>query len=239
MTRYTDGSYLRENPSWHAEDSAWKLLHVQRALQEAHITHFHSLCDIGCGSGALIKEWAKQTPQISFTGYDISTQAIAICLQNYPKNTVFVSGDNPPSGPFDIVLAIDVLEHITDEETWLRAIVSCGKQVVLHIPLERSLYTWLRPGFIEEEKQRMGHVHFYTPKDVERLLRRNHLKILSWHYTNKYVEQPPTLKSWISKLGMRIRRCLHKLLPHRWAAVLVGGYSVMCVVTRDTTNEAV
>ncbi len=239
MTRYTDGSYLKSNPTWHAQDSAWKLTHVQQALQRAAVGETHSVCDMGCGSGALIKAWAKQSPQTLFTGYDISPQALAICLQNCPANTVFVGGSKPPKGPFDLVLALDVLEHIDDEENWLRSIISCGEKIVLHIPLERSLYTWLRPGFIEEEKQLMGHVHFYTPKEVENIFKRNGLKILSWHYTNKYIEQPPELKTGISKLGMKIRRFLNWILPTRLAAITVGGYSVMCVVTRDTTNEAI
>ena len=30
---YTDGTYLRNNPEWHADDSAWKADHVARLLE--------------------------------------------------------------------------------------------------------------------------------------------------------------------------------------------------------------
>jgi len=31
-TIYTDGTYLRNNPDWHVDDSPWKAKHVARML---------------------------------------------------------------------------------------------------------------------------------------------------------------------------------------------------------------
>lgn len=239
MTRYTDGSYLKENPTWHAEDSAWKLMHVQRALAAADISAGCCVCDMGCGSGELIKQWALQAPEVLFTGYDISPQAIELCKKNVPANVTFETGPCLPSGTFSLTLALDVLEHIEQEEVWLEQIAQTAPYLVLHIPLEISLYTFMRPAWLEEERKRMGHLHFYTPSAVQQLFKRHHFNILSWHYTNKYLEKPPVLTSSWSKLGMSIRKLIHLILPTRLAAFLVGGYSVMCVISRDTGNGAV
>lgn len=234
--RYQDGSYLAENPTWHAEDAPWKLEHVLRGLVNAGI-NFQTVVDRGCGSGALIKLWASRCPQLKFTGYDISPQALLLCQQNKPENVSFVLQKAPPQYKADVLLIMDVLEHVEDEENWLRESAACANFLVLHIPLERSLHSRLRPSWIEEQRQRVGHIHFYTPRDVELLLARNGLQILSWHYTNKYVECPQRLSSCKSKVGMCIRKLAHWLLPRRFSAVTIGGYSVLCVaqVKQDTS----
>ena len=231
-TRYTDGTYLADNPTWHAEDAPWKLSHVLRALQEAQVASFRTVCDVGCGSGALVKKWAVSRPDVSFTGYDISPQALALARQQAPANTRFLSGEDIPSGPYDIVLALDVLEHIPDNERWVAQVVQQAGRLVLHVPLEISLYTLLRPDWLKEEREKVGHVHFYTQRSFKQWLRRQQLQVLSWHYTNKYLECSPPLTHFHSKVGMCIRKFLHAVMPTSWAAWLVGGYSVMCVVTK-------
>ncbi len=54
--RYTDGTYLAANPSWHGEDSAWKLAHVRRALKSAGVAEarLKTVCDVGCGAGEAV-----------------------------------------------------------------------------------------------------------------------------------------------------------------------------------------
>lgn len=234
MTRYTDGTYLTANPTWHAQDSAWKLSHVKQGLRNARLPAVSSICEMGCGSGALLKQWAAQEPHLTFTGYEISPQAYQLCLKQAPKNVTFLQGEIPPRGPFDLALALDVIEHIERDEEWLEQVVFAADYWIFHVPLERSVYTWLRPDFIAEERNRMGHVHFYTPAAVEKLFRKHHLKIISWHYTNKYMERPPELKTYRSRLGMKIRQWLHRILPTRWAALVVGGYSALVVCRRES-----
>ena len=239
MSLYTDGTYLQNNPTWHAEDAPWKLSHVLRALKKAGISKIHTVCDVGCGSGVLIKTWSNMQPEIAFTGYDISPQALALCQQQAPKNATFLGGEKIPSGPFDISLGMDVMEHVPDDEAWLDQLTQIASFTVLHIPLELSFYTRLRSSWLEEQRRLVGHIHFYTPGAVERLFKRHHLKILSWHYTNKYVETSPQIDNLLGKVGMCIRQVLHVFLPRRIAALTVGGYSVMCVVSHDKENEAV
>ncbi len=234
-TRYTDGTYLADNPSWHTEDAPWKLSHVRRALKEAQIASFSTVCDLGCGSGALLKAWATAQPEVAFTGYEISPQALTLCRANAPQNTTFITGDKLPAGPYQVALALDVLEHIEDNGPWLEQAATCCETLVLHVPLELSFYTLLRPDWLREEREKVGHVHFYTVRSFKQLLKQHHLQILSWHYTNKYIECPPALKHFHSKVGMGIRKFLHAVLPTSWMAWLVGGYSVMCVLKK--TNE--
>lgn len=233
---YTDGSYLAKNPSWHAEDAPWKLAHILRALQQAYIQSFSSVLDAGCGSGAIIKTWATQAPHVQFSGWDISPQALALAAQNAPQNVQFVSGEVPPQQPFDIALAIDVLEHIPSYEKWFNQVSACAPVLVLHVPLDLSVRSYLCPQLLVREREMVGHVHFFTTRSLKKFLKTQHCEILSAHYTNKYVERPPQLTRLKSRVGMFIRKLAHACLPHAWVAFIMGGYSLMLVVktNRDT-----
>ena len=228
---YTDGSYLKANPGWHKQDAAWKLAHVQRALAQARMAP-QTVCDIGCGSGELIKIWAREQPHMRFVGCDISPQAYALCVQDAPQTVRFVQGKEPDGGPFDVALAIDVLEHVPEPEAFLNVLQKQAEAAVLHVPLDLAFRTLIKPEILEEERRTVGHIHSYTAAYLKRVLRRQGYEIVSWHYTNKYVECPPQLPRLRSRVGMFIRRLAHYGLPRAWAAWWVGGYSVMTVVHR-------
>ena len=227
---YTDGSYLTQNPGWHSEDAPWKLAHILRALKNAQLPAFGSVLDAGCGSGAIIKTWAQQAPKTSFIGWDISPQAYALATKNCPEHVRFILGEDCPQGPFDLVMAIDVLEHVPHYEVWFSKLAGCAPVAVLHVPLDVSLRSWLFPALLEREKQTVGHIHFFTARRIKRFLQKNGCQILAAHYTNKYVERPPQLTRLKSRVGMIIRRLAHRFLPHAWNALIIGGYSLMLVV---------
>lgn len=235
---YTDGSYLSNNPSWHAEDAPWKLSHILRALSRVQTGRPTRVLDGGCGSGDIIKAWAKKAPQTQFVGWDISPQAHALAVKNAPANVRFVCADEPPEGPFDLVLAIDVIEHVENPGAWLKPLTARAPLMVLHVPLDLSFRSFLFPSLLERERQSVGHIHFFTARSLKNFLKENNCQILSVHYTNKYVERPPQLTHFKSRIGMCIRKLAH-LLPHALPAFFIGGYSLMLVVkTNHGTTTA-
>ena len=230
MSIYTNGDYLQANPGWHGQDAHWKLGHLLYALEQAKIAKpLQTVCDVGCGSGELIKEWARRQPAMHFTGCDISPQAHTLCLKNAPPNTHFIHGAPAEESVFDAVLAIDVLEHLPDPDIFLKSLEKNTDLLILHVPLDLSFRTLVNPEILEQERSTVGHVHFYTAPYLKKWLHSRGYTILSWHYTNKYVERPPVLTSRRSRIGMAIRRLAHSFLPRAWAAWWVGGYSVMLV----------
>ena len=227
---YIDGTYLSQNPTWHSEDAPWKFSHIQRVLAQAKLPDFASVIDIGCGSGDIIKLWAQQAPRVQFTGWDISPQACALARRQLPQNVQIAEGKHFPTEKFDVALAIDVLEHIEDISAWFKQFVMLAPYAVLHVPLDVSLRTVVFPSLLEQERQQVGHVHFFTARSLYRFLQEHGCQVLAAHYTNKYVERPPVLSRFKSKVGMRIRQLAHYGLPHAWAAACVGGYSLMLVI---------
>lgn len=234
--RYTDGAYLKANPGWHGEDSAWKLSHVRRALAQAEIdgNTLKTVCDAGCGAGEVVKLWAHERPDIQFIGEDISPQALELAAQNRPPNCVFRLGSDEREA-FGLILLLDVLEHIPDWKAFFRKWAARADIMVVHMPLDLSVYARLRPSILRRERETVGHIHFFTARKFLRELDGLGVRIRHLHYTNKYVERPPELVRWVSRAGMFIRRAAHRFLPRAWAAYWVGGYSLMLVLEKKPT----
>ena len=54
---YRDGSYLKLNPSWHVEESSFKVRQIVRMLKQQNL-YPATVCDVGCGAGAVLSEFA-------------------------------------------------------------------------------------------------------------------------------------------------------------------------------------
>ena len=232
--RYTDGTYLQDNPGWHGEDAAWKLAHVRRALKGAGIaeTRLKTVCDAGCGAGGVIKLWTKELPETAFYGYDVSPQAFALAEKDKPKNCVFRLGSSLRPEPCDALLLLDVLEHIPDWKEFFKKWTNQAEFIVVHMPLDLSVYARLRPSILRKERETVGHIHFFTARKFLRELDGLNMRVRHLHYTNKYVERPPRISRLISRAGMFIRQAAHRFLPRAWAAYWVGGYSLMLVLEK-------
>ncbi|HIP89996.1 MAG TPA: methyltransferase domain-containing protein [Candidatus Nanopusillus sp.] len=77
------------------------------------------VADVGCGDGKIALELARQHPHITFEGYDLSEQAIlfAKAYSYNIENLKFYNKDFKYSkGSYDIILCIEVLEHIPDKD---------------------------------------------------------------------------------------------------------------------------
>ena len=80
---YTEekGEYLKNNPTWHIEDSPWKASQVNKMLGRNPIDP-RSIAEIGCGAGEILHQLYFSMPQDRiFTGYDISADAINFARQ--------------------------------------------------------------------------------------------------------------------------------------------------------------
>ena len=71
---YQSGEYLRNNPSWHAEDAGWKFGHVMQLMQRNGLEP-KSVVDVGTGAGEVLKLLAEKFPDARLTGFDISPDA--------------------------------------------------------------------------------------------------------------------------------------------------------------------
>jgi SAM-dependent methyltransferase len=222
--QYQDGSYLARFPTWHEEDSPWKASQIVDMIRR-HSLSPNSVCEIGCGAGAVLAALRRQLgPPCRFVGYDVSPQAIERCAAHADDLLSFVQGDirGAQSG-HDLVLCIDVIEHVEDCFGFLRELRAKGAMKILHIPIELSVERVILNRFLESRRE-YGHVHVFNRDTALELLRDCGYEIVDWRYT------PAALALPAHRLGNRLARIPRRVLS--WISPelcsrLLGGWSLL------------
>lgn len=102
--------------------------------------------DYGCGSGVLQIEFEKNFPNVEAYGIDNSKEAIEFCHKRGIRRVKYYKGLRIPfnNKSFDVVVAMDVLEHIKDDLKSLKEIKRVLKKNGLGIflvPAHMSLWS--------------------------------------------------------------------------------------------------
>ena len=225
-TRYTD---CHDDPMWHTEDSEWKAGHIS-SLLGANAIQPRRIVEIGCGAGQILAELSKRLRSVEFAvGYDIAPKAIELAkAQASPRVTFRVGVGFDTSERFDVVLAMDVLEHVENCFEFLRRLRALGSYKVLHIPLDLSVQVLLRPKRLQEVRAEVGHVHFFTKETAMDLLDDVGYRIIDWRYTSGATELPA--RTFRTRLAAIPRRILYAM-SHDMAARLLGGCSLLILAT--------
>ncbi len=224
---YTSRSeYLRAHPTWHAEDSDWKARHVLSLLRRNGITP-ESVCEIGCGAGAVLRAIHDELPGASLIGFEVAQDALELAAPRATDRLSFelrdVVGD-PPAERFEVALLLDVVEHVEDPLALLRAVRGFAGRTVLHIPLELSVQALLRPGRLERSHDQSGHLHFFTEETALALLADSGFRVIDSEITAGAVETPRG--SFKAKAARLPRRLLYRVHPPTAVRVL-GGCSLL------------
>lgn len=229
MNIYEKGEYLEKNPDWHESDSLWKSGHILALMDENKISP-DSICEVGCGAGAILAHLSRaMRPGTRLIGYDISADAIAKCQKYKNPDLNFVHGDffKMNSTYFDVVMAIDVAEHVEDYMGFIRKIRECGDYKVFHFPLELSVNKTARKNALISSRQRLGHLHYFSKETALATLKDCNHEIIDYCYTN-------SLDAPDQPIMTRLCRPIIKLnfwVNQDFAARLWGGYSLI-VLTR-------
>src|SRR5271156_2978310 len=86
---YRDGSYLKNNPSWHIEESPFKVRQIHRMLKQKSLAP-KTVCDVGCGAGLVLAELQTHLPPGCVCwGYDVSPVALAMSASRANDNLRF------------------------------------------------------------------------------------------------------------------------------------------------------
>lgn len=219
---YTSGDYAAKNPGWHTEHSAWKASQALRLLQK-HNLQPRSVCEVGCGAGEILVQMSQKL-DAKFHGFEISPQAFALTNGRSNSKIEFTLGDlltiQPPV--FDLVMAMDVFEHVEDYLGFLRALRPRGKRKLFHIPLDVSCLSVLRPFYLQMARERVGHLHFFTKESALSSLRHCGYQIIDAAYTAVELDLP---FSGV-KRGNHLRKVIAQFNPDL-ASSLLGGFSLL------------
>lgn len=222
---YVQGGYLEKNPTWHVEDSPWKAKHILAMIERNQLKP-RSICDVGCGAGEILNQLHQHLPDdVSFVGYEIAPQAFQQCKQRESERVRFYLKDLlEEEVSFDVVLAIDVIEHIEDCFGFLRKLRTKGTYKIFHVPLDLSAQTVLRGSPMLEKRESVGHIHYFTKDTAIAALVDTGYEILDSFYTPSGIDS--ALVSFKQVPARWVRRAL-SLLSKDITSRALGGYSLM------------
>ena len=128
------------------------------------------IVDVGCGYGWLLDTFAGAK---SLTGSDISEHAIDMAKSRNPERTYAVADllDGPPfPGTFDVILAVNLVEHLTDPARGvdnIQALCAPGSLVLVHLPVvDNKLGKWIYDRTYASDPT---HIYRPTGKQVKAL----------------------------------------------------------------------
>jgi len=176
--------------------------------------------EIGCGAGGVMA-WLKQKRTIArCVGIDLMPHAIERARLVFDEAWVAnVETSELPNERFDLIIALDVLEHLSDP--WrmlerLHALLEPGGSVVVSLPhvghwsvswplLTKGQWNYTPEGLLDRT-----HLRFFSQRGATELLTSSGLVL-------EKVELDRLYPSWMSRFSPRIRwyalRAFHTVFP--------------------------
>ncbi|MDA9508705.1 methylase [Bradyrhizobium sp. CCBAU 11386] len=224
---YEGDSYGKNNPTWHEEDAPWKAGHIERIMKRNNLPHEH-ICEIGCGTGEILLNLERTFPTARLSGYEVSPDAFRRAAPKATQYTQFYLKDllDEPDLQFDVVLVIDVIEHVEDYISFIKRLRRFGTFKVFHIPLDLSAQSIVRAWPIAELRRNVGHLHYFFKQSALATLEDCGYTIVDHCYTASRLELPN--QALTSRLMRLPRRLLFAAEPDL-AVRLLGGYSLLVV----------
>jgi trans-aconitate methyltransferase len=224
---YVNGEYFINNPDWDIADAHMKTDVIVDLLNKNKLNP-KQVIEVGCGAGENLVELGKKFTGIKkLTGYDISPQAIGLAAKKTTDTISFFNEDITANENVhtDLMLVIDVVEHVDDFYGFLRKLKSKSDWFVFHIPLDLSCRTVMKPHVLLQQRQSVGHIHYYTKEMVEWALKDTGYNVIDWVYTKPVVDVDPA--DSVKRLVKKILRNISFAINKDWSVKKWGGYSIM------------
>lgn len=230
---YKDGTYLAINPSWGEEDAVWKADLIRQLIQRNHLNPA-SITDLGCGTGGILHaldSWVSTAARLE--GYDISPQAIQRARKYENDRLTFHCMDWPFKQMLlsDLLLVIDVVEHVQDYISFLQEIKKFAEHFIFHIPLDLSCRTILKPHVLLQQRLAVGHIHYFTAEHVQWILKDSGYKVIDRMVTFSETDRNAA-HSFRQRIKKAVRKISYTLFPTT-SMKLWGGYSLLLLCEKN------
>jgi predicted TPR repeat methyltransferase len=239
--RYIDGTYLEKVQDWHVHDSKYKASKVFQMIEKNHLV-FNSVYDIGCGAGEILVELQKKiNGHERLAGFDISPQAIGIAKSKENATLKFYNEDFLQSKIVlpDLLLLLDVFEHIPDYLGFLDAMRRKTNWIIFHIPLDMCAYTILRKSnYLLENRKQFGHLHYFSKETSLATISESGFEIVDYFYTTDHeIGGASAFLGFKATVYYQIRKIMYRFTPDLAAAVLPH-FNLMVLARGDRKQTA-
>jgi SAM-dependent methyltransferase len=218
---------------------------VLRRLAGNLITGEGRMAEIGCGHG-LLQRQVEDAYGREVTGFDLNESALRKNVSQRSRVCCYDIFQTDPAlrAEFDVIFLFDVLEHISDEDGFLKALLFHLKaegRLVINVPAGRWAFSPYDTA--------AGHLRRYSIRTLSESARRSGLFPVEWSYWG--LPLVPTLmlrKLWLmgrhdqSKIitmgfdarSATMNSALHTLSRCEWIPQKLIGTSLMAVFQTDS-----
>ena len=131
--------------------------------------------EVGCGEGGQLRKVADRAPLAELYGFDLPSDDLAARWSGLEAAMACGSAEALPfpDDSFDLVLALEVLEHVPDPSDVVREIARVGTgAVVLSVPWEPvwRLGNLARGRYLREAGNTPGHIQHFGRRSFRRLV---------------------------------------------------------------------
>jgi len=192
-----------------------------------------SVCEIGCGNGQNLVNFANKGFQV--WGVEPDTNARTVALQSL-SNIFAGTVDNLPAaiteGKYDVILMSHVLEHFVDINTAIANVKRLLKDngiLIVEVPNCKALGfdTYLETWPMSEIPR---HLNFFTPSSLKKVLAQHDLEVVDEKYlyyfrqfSNHFLEQEAEIWSALNQHNQP-RRELPNFKLRAWKFLLKSFY---------------
>jgi ubiquinone/menaquinone biosynthesis C-methylase UbiE len=169
-----DKMFLMEKNHWwfFSKRRFVKLLMEKYVIKQKDLT----ILDAGCGTGVMLSELSSYGKAI---GFDISDGAIKNCKKRDISNVNLARAEKLPfkDGTFDLIVALDVIEHLDSDLLALREFKRiCKKDGFLLITVPAFKFLWSTHDEVLDHKRR------YTREELDGKLRSSGFRVIRSTY---------------------------------------------------------
>ncbi|MDD5760244.1 MAG: class I SAM-dependent methyltransferase [Desulfobulbaceae bacterium] len=182
--------------------------------------HFNTptprVLDVGCGDGRIAKI-VMETYNAKLEGIEMNPSMANVARINGVACVAYKIEERKQKNEYDLILLLDVLEHIEKDDDALRKIVNQLKprgNLLITVPLIKALWS---PQDIE-----VGHKRRYEKDEIRKLLRKQGLEIISDGCWNFILTAPVAMqkiiwryngnKKWANNQNSVLGKMLYRIL---------------------------
>src|SRR5438093_1484553 len=179
--------YVKEQDYWwHVGKRAIVYSLLERYLPRGKTREERQALDLGCGAGLNLDHLAEYAQPV---GTDFSEEALRFCLARGHKRLCKADAAELPfrDRQFDIITALDVIEHLDDDLTALvelRRTLRRGGLLIISVPAYPALWSYW--------DDILGHRRRYTVGTMREVVTKAGLTVRKVGYSNMLI-LPPTV----------------------------------------------
>jgi len=180
---------LKDNyDTYYNGETEWRRLgavdKVNNIISLCEVYSPQNILEIGSGDGSILKRMSELNFGKKLFSLEISESAVETINNRKIKNLetckLFDGSSTPYNNQqFDLVILSHVLEHLEYPRQMLYEAARVAKFVFVEVPCEDNFR--LSSDYVPDK---VGHINFYNPKTVQRLIQTTGLEVLSKFISN-------------------------------------------------------